>query len=181
MTFQSLQNNNETSPAVDLHLRYGKLSIGKSKIADWRSLLQRGFTHSELDSLINWLEIHRTGAFPSSTTIVRNVKEMLVESKNDPVACRIKVSRQALDMWELICHAGCDIEPEFVQSALDGYREYLATCPPEFDFLDAPATFVHDWFVVRARYGSPRMRRFHLEHTKFKEYISLVKRAMERG
>jgi hypothetical protein len=106
---------------------------------------------------------------------------MIEESKTDPVACRIKVSRQALDMWELVCHAGCDIEPEYIQDALDKYREYLSSGPAEFDYLDPASEFVHDWFILRARYGSPRMRRFHLEHPKFKDYISLVKRAMERG
>ncbi len=106
---------------------------------------------------------------------------MLAESKNDPVACRIEVSMMAMDMCELIHHAGHPVEPELVQDALDKYREYLASRPPEFDFLDSPSTFVHDWFVVRARYGSPRMRRFSTDHVKFKEYIALVERAMERG
>jgi hypothetical protein len=182
MTFQSLQQNKSgPSPAVELHTRYGRLTNGKSKIGDWRNLLQRDFSFDELSSLINWLEVHRAGAFPSSTTILRNIKDMLAESKNDPVACRIDVSMMAMDMCELIHHAGHPVEPELVQDALDKYREYLASHPPEFDFLDSPSTFVHDWFVVRARYGSPRMRRFHWEHPKFKEYITLVKRAMERG
>ena len=213
MTFQSLQQNKSgPSPAVELHTRYGRLTNGKSKIGDWRNLLQRDFSFDELSSLINWLEVHRAGAFPSSTTILRNIKDMLAESKNDPVACRINVSMMAMDMAMMSHnnynhrggvvvvndnhrggvghvnhyggvnhHAGHPVEPELVQDALDKYREYLASRPPEFDFLDSPSTFVHDWFVVRARYGSPRMRRFHFEHVKFKEYIALVKRAMERG
>lgn len=144
-------------------------------------MLQRGFSFNELDSLINWLEIHRAGALPSSTTITRNAKEMITESKNDPVACRVEVTQEALGVWEIICGVGYPIDPEYVQTALDDYRAYLAGKPAELDFLDPPKEFIHDWFVLRARYGSPRMRRFSVEHAKFKEYISLVKRAMERG
>lgn len=182
MTFQSLQNNKSgSSPAVELHLRYGKLTNGKSKITDWRNLLQRAFSFEELSSLINWLEVHRAGAFPSSTTIIRNIKDMLAESKNDPVACRVPVTQEALDVWEIICHAGCQIDPEYIQELLNTYREYLRTNPPWYAQLTAATEFCHDWFVLYARYGSPRMRRFSTDHPKFLSYIELVKRASERG
>jgi hypothetical protein len=144
-------------------------------------LLERGYSFDELYSLLCWLEFHRAAALPSSTTIVRNAKEMVAESKTDPVACRVPVTQEALDMWEIICHAGCDIDPEYVQDALDKYRDYLRTSPAWYFHMTPANEFIHDWFVVMARYGSPRMRRFHWEHPKFKDHISLVKRAMERG
>jgi hypothetical protein len=182
MTFQSLQQNKSgPSPASQLHSRYNLLTNGRSKVSDWKLLLERGYSFDELYSLLCWLEFHRAAALPSSTTIVRNAKEMIAESKTDPVACRVPVTQEAMDMWEIICHAGCDIEPEYVQDALNKYRDYLACKPVVFDFLESPKEFIHDWFVLHARYGSPRMRRFHILHPKFINYIALVKRAMERG
>lgn len=182
MTFQSLQQNKSgPSPASQLHSRYNSLTNGRSKASDWKLLLERGYSFDELYSLLCWLEFHRAAALPSSTTIVRNAKEMIAESKTDPVACRVPVTQEALDVWEIICHAGCQIDPEYIQELLNTYREYLRTNPPWYAQLTAATEFCHDWFVLYARYGSPRMRRFHLQHPKFLSYIELVKRASERG
>jgi hypothetical protein len=106
---------------------------------------------------------------------------MIAESKNDPVACRVPVTQEAMGVWELICQAGCDTEPELVQDAMNKYREYLQTNPPWYFQMNPTNEFVFEWFTVMARYGSPRMRRFRIDHPKFVDYIALVKRAMERG
>lgn len=182
MTFKNLQTNKSgPSPAVKLHSRYNSLTIGRSRVNDWKLLLQRGYSFAEAESLISYLETHRYAALPSSATIVRHSTALFAEAKKDPVASRVPVSHEANDLWEQICCAGAEIDPEYVADALNRYRDYLKTNPKELAYLEPPIDFVYDWFVRIAKYGSPRTRLFHLEHPKWVQHVTLVKRAMERG
>jgi len=180
MTFKELGNNSGASPALTLHSRYNVLTNGKSRAQDWKQILGRGFSFTEAESLINYLEL-RGSAMPTSSTVVKNLSDLMSQTEADPVASRVKVTDEALGIWEHVCAVDWGIDVEYIQDALNRYRGYLATGPDEYSELVPPKEFVFEWFTSIARYGSPRMRRFHLEHPKWKEYVGLVKRAKARG
>jgi len=92
-----------------------------------------------------------------------------------------------MDAFELavdIAKAGHEIEAEYVQDAINRYRVYL-TSMDTFNLLyvhlPPSRIFVKLWFTEMMPSGTPRMRRFHLEHSKFKEFIQLTTRASRRG
>jgi hypothetical protein len=181
MTFKDLQKETTgTSPASKLHSRYNLLTNGKSRVIDWKLILERGFSYDDADNLISYLELRGAG-MPTSSTVVKNLTDLMAQTEADPVASRVKVTDEALGIWEHVCAVDWGIDVEYIQDALNRYRGYLATCPEEYSELVPPKEFVFDWFTSIARYGSPRMRRFHLEHAKWKEYVSLIKRAKARG
>ena len=180
MTFKVLQKETTgPSPAVELHLTYVRKN-GKSKVQDWKLILQRGFSFAEANGLISFLE-NRGLALPATSTIVNNLGDLMAQAACDPVACGVQVTAEALDLWEHVCSADWGIDAEYIQDALNRYRGYLATDPWEYSEHLPPKEFVFEWFTVVARYGSPRMRRYHLEHPKWKEYVELIKKAKKRG
>lgn len=180
--FQHLRQDNKSCLA-ELLARYRQITMGTARLADLKALVQRGFSEQQIESVVNWLSAHRAGLAPSSQSLVRRFKELLAEAEKDPVASKLPVSIQAYDLWERIADNSNSIDPEYVQAALNDYRAYFKETEGTllYQHLPPATVFVYDWFVLMARHGSPRVRRFRSDHPKFVEYLKLVKRASERA
>lgn len=181
MTFGQLKHTEQTgTPAAVLHSRYTQLTSGKSKIESWKQVLRR-ISYDEAIQLQNYLA--RQPFQMKSESVVSRLSELLHEMQFDPVARKVPVSQMALDVSERIAEAGNDIDPEYVADALIRYTEYLFQVAKgrEHSFLPTAREFVYEWFTVLAVYGSPRMRVFHLEHPKWKKYLTDIRRFAERG
>lgn len=186
MTFTQFDKNSSgPSPAARLHTQYAQLSDGRSRVGDWKQLLQRGISFEECQQVINYIRNNRAGNIPASITVARCFKDFQTFASEDPVACKIEVSRESMDLWERICQTGCDIDPEYVEAASRLYREYLSRTYNDDGYLYAHLVpvgdFVFSWFTELSRYGSPRVRRFHENHPKFVEHIKRLRRFAERG
>jgi hypothetical protein len=181
MNFGQLQQTQDSStPVAELHSKYNRLTHGKSRSLDWKKILQR-ISYEEAIQLQNYLARQ---PYPiKSESVVSRLDELLHEMQFDPVARKVPVSQMALDVCERISESGNDIDPEYVADALIRYTEYLFTVAKgrEHACLPTAREFVYEWFTVLATYGSPRMRVFHLEHPKWKKYLTDVRRFAERG
>lgn len=180
--FQHLRQDTKTSLA-GLYSKYKQVSSGSTKLADFKLLVQRGFSEQQIEAVVNWLSVHRAGFAPGTPSLVRNFKALLAEAELDPVASKLPVSIQAYELWERIVDNSNSIDPEYVQAAIDGYRAYFKETEGTLLYQHLPSAvgFVYDWFVLMARNGSPRVRMFRVNHPKFVEYLKLVKRASERA
>ena len=181
MNFGQLQQTqNSSTPAAALHSMYNRSTNGKSKVDSWKQVLRR-VSYEEAIQLQNYLARQ---PYPiKSESVVSRLDELLHEMQFDPVARKVPVSQMALDVCERISESGNDIDPEYVADALIRYTEYLFTVAKgrEHACLPTAREFVYEWFTVLATYGSPRMRVFHLEHPKWKKYLTDVRRFAERG
>lgn len=180
--FESLRQT-ESNPVPRLHTLYQRLSNGKSKVADIRLLVERGFSESCVEKVFNLLSLRNSGNMPTTGFIVKNFSQLLAEAEEDPVASKLPITQEAIDLAERICADGECIDIEYVQDALNRYRAYLGSNSHEFFwYLLPPAQeFVYSWYVEMAKWGSPRNRRFSVSHLKFEEFLRLVRRAANRG
>ena len=180
--FQHLRQDTKSCLA-DLLTRYRQITMGTARLADLKALVQRGFSEQQIEAVVNWLSVHRAGFAPGTPSLVRNFKALLAEAELDPVASKLPVSIQAYELWERIVDNSNSIDPEYVQAAIDGYRAYFKETEGTllYQHLPSAVSFVYDWFVLMARNGSPRVRRFRVDHPKFVEYLKLVRRASERA
>lgn len=185
MMFQQLRNEvSSSSPAAQLHQEYARVSAYKSRIADWKAVLSQGISFDQAMAIIRFLENSGIPEFPMSSTIAKNAKRYLADAATDPVACRLPVSIEANELAERIAETGNAIDPEYVADALNRYRAYFVAMDPkklETSYFDPPRQFVYAWFTEMMKYGSPRVRRFHPDHFKFKAYLRLVAQAARRG
>jgi hypothetical protein len=180
--FQHFRQETKSSLA-GLYSKYKQVSKGSTQLADFKLLVQRGFSEQQIEAVVNWLSVHRAGFAPGTPSLVRNFKALLAEAELDPVASKLPVSIQAYELWERIEDNSNSIDPEYVQAALQDYKAYCKETEGTLVYQHLPpaTVFVFEWFVLMARNGSPRVRRFRVDHPKFMEYLRLVKRASERA
>jgi hypothetical protein len=180
--FQHLRQETK-SRLVELFTKYRQVTVGTARLADFKDLIRRGFSEQQIEAVVNWLSVHRAGFAPGTPSLVRNFKALLAEAELDPVASKLPVSIQAYELWERIVDNSNSIDPEYVQAALQDYKAYFKEIEGTllYQYLPSAVSFVYDWFVLMARNGSPRVRRFRVDHPKFVEYLRLVKRASERA
>lgn len=185
MPFPQLTTTTDgTSPAAKLHHLFVKVaSHNSSTSADWKKVLAAGVSFDEAATIIRWLQFGGMAIMPSAKTIAKNAKWYAELSSRDPLATVTAVSVEAFEMAIRIGDAGFEIEAEYVQDAIAQYREYLNNPIDGLLYLHLPPAriFVEQWFNEIMPRGTPRMRRFHLEHPKFKEFIRLTNRAARRG
>jgi len=186
MAFQDLLPKDKTgSPATRLHHEYNLQAPGRSKVADWRTILEKANGDELLCSrLIRFVERNLAATPPSSETIAKRFDYYCSEMKTDPVASQLPVSRMAYDLAERIAQDTTNaIEAEYVQAALSDYRSWLAEQPQNiiYNHLPPPSQFVYTWFTEIAVYGSPRMRRFSTEHCRWRTWYLSIKQYAMRG
>jgi hypothetical protein len=186
MAFQDLLPKDKTgSPATRLHRDYNVQSGGRSKIADWRTILEKASGDELLcRRLLRFIDRNLSSMPPSSETIAKRFDYYMLEMSTDPVASELPVTRMAYDIAERIAqdcvHA---IEAEYVQAALNDYRSWLAKQPQDllYNHLPPPSHFAYTWFTEIAVYGSPRMRRFSTEHSRWRTWYLSIKQYAMRG
>ena len=180
MTFQQLKPADGPTPAARLHQQYA--IIGASSIKDWKQVLI-DVTFEQAEAIIRWLRNGGLPDLPHSRTIAKNAKWYATLASRDPMASCVNVTIEGFEMAIRIADAGFEIEAEYVQDALNQYREYINQPLQDllYNHLPPGRIFVEQWFTEIMPRGTPRMRRFHLEHIKFKEFIKLTARAARRG
>lgn len=186
MAFQDLLPKDKTgSPVTRLHHDYNLQAPGRSRLADWRAILEKANGDEVLcRRLIRFVERNLAATPPSSETIAKRFDYYTHEMSTDPVASQLPVSRMAYDLAERIAqdcvHA---IEAEYVQAALNDYRSWLSVHPKNivYNHLPPASHFVYTWFTEVAVYGSPRMRRYSTGHSRWKQWYQSIKQYAERG
>lgn len=185
MTFSQIKLADGPSPASKLHRDYCRVSPKNfSSVQDWKQVLAAGVSFEQAESIIRWLSHGGLPEFPAARTVARNAKYYAELASRDPMAMITQVSIEAFDLAVRIADTGYDIEPEYVQDAMRRYRAYLETVQEDgllYAHMPPTRIFVEQWFTEIMAKGTPRMRRFHLEHTKFKEFVKLTARAARRG
>lgn len=184
MTFQQLKPADGPLPAAKLHQLFVQIGSHISTISDWKRVLAAGVSFTEAEMVIRWLRNGGLPDLPHSRTIARNIAQYVTLASRDPMASCLTVSIEAFEMAIRIADAGFEIEAEYVQDALNQYRAYLVRTPTDdllYNHLPPGRIFVEQWFTETMARGTPRMRRFHSEHIKFKEFIRLTARAARRG
>jgi len=185
MTFQQLRTATEgPSPAAKLHQSYNRVAETNSRTDDWKKVLAAGVSFEQAEAIIRWLQHGGLPEFPSSGTIARNAKWYAELAARDPVASRVLVMIDAFELAVDIAKQGHEIEAEYVQDAINQYRGYLNSIDTSdmlYIHMLPSRIFVKQWFTEMMPHGTPRMRRFHLEHSKFKEFVRLTAKASRRG
>jgi hypothetical protein len=184
MSFKSLQESVGTSPAAKLHAQYVKVAPQNSGTGYWKTVLAAGVSFEQAEAIIRWLANGGLPDLPHAKTIAKNAVWYAELASRDPMATYTNVSVEAFEMAVKIADAGFEIEAEYVQDALTKYRDYLKKAPVDdilYNHLPPGRLFILQWFTEIMPNGTPRMRRFHLEHSRFKEFIRLTARAARRG
>lgn len=184
MTFRTLQSNAGPTPAAKLHQLYKLTASQNSSVDSWGKVLAAGVSFKEAEAIIRWLQNGGLPDPPHSRTIAKNAKWYAEMAARDPVASVTEVSVEAFELALRIADAGYEIEAEYVQDALTRYREYLQNVDSSemiHSYLPPGRIFVEKWFTEIVPRGTQRMRRFSLDHVRFREYIRLTERAARRG
>lgn len=178
MKFFSEAATPKTSKAGDFHCYYNRITDGRSRIQDWKALLDRGIPENHIELVLSYIERGNTIHHPSSGGILRNWDSWLRRAEEDLEVSKYPYTLAATDICTKLAELGQDIPPEYAQHTMDEYRAVLdkvyavdkavwAQLPPAY-------LFTITWFSEILRYGCPRIRKFATNRKEFISYLSTI-------
>jgi hypothetical protein len=160
------QTFNHSTPAAKLHGAYNRITQGKSDFKFWSDAAKK-VDFDDAMMAIRYIEKNYS-LYPKLT--ITKLRELITEARQDPVAARYPVSISARTLADEIAMNATPIDAEYVQQALDEYRNALdiinEISTDLWIRLPAPIEFVRNWFEQNSNLAT-RHRRFSAASNRF--------------